>query len=199
MVAGREIDSDIGPELGRLERSNADALRLIWRNHLGGSFPNHLPHWLQVRLLAYRLQAAAHGDLDAALRRRLRQSGPSADRASFAIRSPAATDGRRLPPGTLLVRQWRGQPERVMVLEEGFAWNGRTWNSLSQVAKAMTGAHWNGHRFFGLQRKVQRNGQKTAWTFSNTAPKTNIIAASIKRTATVLWPLTRTGNRSALF
>ena len=42
-----------------------------------------------------------------------------------------------------------------MVLEDGFAWNGQTWTSLSQVAKAMTGTHWNGHRFFGLQRKLQ--------------------------------------------
>jgi hypothetical protein len=39
----------------------------------------------------------------------------------------------------------------VMVLERGFAWNGETYGSLSQVAKAMTGTNWNGHRFFGLR------------------------------------------------
>ena len=54
--------------------------------------------------------------------------------------------------GARLVREWNGQLERVMVLEEGFAWNGQTFGSLSQIAKAMTGTTWNGHRFFGLRQ-----------------------------------------------
>ena len=54
--------------------------------------------------------------------------------------------------GALLVREWNGQLERVMILEEGFAWNGRTFGSLSQIAKAITGTTWNGHRFFGLRQ-----------------------------------------------
>ena len=46
-----------------------------------------------------------------------------------------------------------------MILEEGFAWNGQTFGSLFQIAKAMTGTNWNGHRFFGLrQRKVDAAG-----------------------------------------
>jgi hypothetical protein len=51
------------------------------------------------------------------------------------------------------VREWRGKLERVMVLDERFAWNGRTFSSLSQVAKAITGTSWNGHRFFALRSK----------------------------------------------
>ena len=54
--------------------------------------------------------------------------------------------------GALLVREWKGQLERVMLLEEGFAWNGQTFGSLSQIAKAMTGTTWNGYRFFGLRQ-----------------------------------------------
>ena len=54
--------------------------------------------------------------------------------------------------GALLVREWKGRLERVMILEEGFAWNGQTFGSLSQIAKAMTGTSWNGHRFFGLRQ-----------------------------------------------
>jgi hypothetical protein len=50
------------------------------------------------------------------------------------------------------VREWTGRLERVMILEEGFAWNGQTFSSLSQIAKAMTGTNWNGHRFFGLRQ-----------------------------------------------
>ena len=50
-----------------------------------------------------------------------------------------------------------------MILEEGFAWNGQTFGSLSQIAKAMTGTNWNGHRFFGLrQGKVDAAGQAAA-------------------------------------
>jgi hypothetical protein len=57
------------------------------------------------------------------------------------------------PPesGALLVREWKGELERVMVLEKGFAWNGEAYASMSQIAKAMTGTSWNGHRFFGLR------------------------------------------------
>jgi Protein of unknown function (DUF2924) len=57
-----------------------------------------------------------------------------------------------LKAGALLVREWNGRLERVMILEEGFAWNGQTFGSLSQIAKAMTGTSWNGHRFFGLRK-----------------------------------------------
>ena len=53
-----------------------------------------------------------------------------------------------------------GRLERVMILEEGFAWNGQTFGSLSQIAKAMTGTNWNGHRFFGLrQGRTARAGE----------------------------------------
>jgi hypothetical protein len=51
----------------------------------------------------------------------------------------------------MLTREWRGELERVTALEQGFAWNGKTYGSLSQVAKAITGTNWNGHRFFGLR------------------------------------------------
>ena len=57
-----------------------------------------------------------------------------------------------LKAAALLVREWKGQLERVMILEQGFAWNGQTFGSLSQIVKAMTGTTWNGHRFFGLRQ-----------------------------------------------
>jgi hypothetical protein len=57
-----------------------------------------------------------------------------------------------LKAGALLVREWNGRFERVMILEVGFAWKGQTFGSLSPIAKAMTGTNWNGHRFFGLRQ-----------------------------------------------
>ncbi len=58
-----------------------------------------------------------------------------------------------LKPGTILVREWNGRPERVRVIDEGFAWNGKTYDSLSSIAFAITGTKWNGPRFFGLRDK----------------------------------------------
>lgn len=145
---------------------DADPLRLQWRNHLGGTAPAHLPRWLLLRILAYRMQAVALGDLDKATLRILRQSkgdgGEDSANRPFEPRDPATRDGIGLKAGALLVREWNGRLERVMVLEKGFAWNGRTYGSLSQIAKAMTGTSWNGHRFFALRPASQRAGRKTS-------------------------------------
>jgi hypothetical protein len=71
----------------------------------------------------------------------------------------------RLKPGTRLLRQWNGRMHSVLVTEKGFQFGGRTWNSLSAIAKRITGAHWSGPRFFGLRRpsappvRVPRHGQ----------------------------------------
>jgi hypothetical protein len=62
-----------------------------------------------------------------------------------------------LTPGTVLVREWDRQSQRVMVMANGFAWNGQTFDSLSKVAFAITGTKWNGPRFFGLRDKEDRS------------------------------------------
>ena len=58
-----------------------------------------------------------------------------------------------LRPGTVLAREWNGQKQRVAVLADGFAWNGKTYPSLSKIAFAITGTRWNGPKFFGLRDK----------------------------------------------
>src|SRR5258705_7650807 len=62
-----------------------------------------------------------------------------------------------LTPGTVLVRDWDRQSQRVMGMSEGFAWNGQTYDSLSKVAFAITGTKWNGPRFFGLRDNEDRS------------------------------------------
>ena len=62
---------------------------------------------------------------------------------------------RAVKPWTLLVREWEGTLQRVVVLESGFAWNGVTYESLSKVARAITGTNWNGPRFFGLRDRAR--------------------------------------------
>jgi Protein of unknown function (DUF2924) len=136
-----------------LPKLDLAGLTLCWRNHLGGTVPAHLPRWLLVRILAYRLQAAAYGDLERSILRRLNASRAGASETEpFTRREPATREGASLKPGALLVREWKGRLQHAMVLEEGFAWQGTTYGSLSQVAKAITGTNWNGHRFFGLRK-----------------------------------------------
>src|SRR5207253_10331728 len=65
----------------------------------------------------------------------------------------------KLTPGTVLVRDWDRKSQRVMVMADGFAWNGKTYDSLSKVAFAITGTRWNGPRFFGLRDKDSPAGE----------------------------------------
>jgi hypothetical protein len=119
---------------------------------LGGEAPAHLSRWFLIKVLAYRLQSDAFGDLDKSIRRILRAGEEDGVGAHFDRRAPQTCEGLSLKVGALVVREWNGKLERVMILEEGFAWNGQTFGSLSQIAKAMTGTSWNGHRFFGLRQ-----------------------------------------------
>ena len=130
--------------IANLEGLDLGGLRRHWRAHLGGEPPAHLPRWLLMKVLAYRLQSSAFGDLDKSIRRIVRSGNEDGVGAPFDRRAPQTRDGVGLKIGALLVREWNGQLERVMILEEGFAWNGQTFGSLSQIAKAMTGTAWNG-------------------------------------------------------
>ena len=141
-------------EIARLRDLDIAALRSRWHAAFGRRPPPHLTRHLLFRILAYRLQAERLGDLDDASRRLLDGSG-SPEKAG----QNATTSVRRIAdvrPGTSLSREWTGHMQRVMVLAEGFAWNGKTYPSLSKVAFAITGTRWNGPRFFGLRDKPSK-------------------------------------------
>ena len=170
--ASLPLDASVLSIVASLEGHDLNGLRRQWRAHLGGEPPIHLPRWLLVRVLAYRLQVDAFGGLDKSIQKMLR-SGKGRDGAvPFDRRVPLTRDGVGLKAGALLVREWKGKLERVMVLEEGFAWNGQTFGSLSHIAKAMTGTNWNGHRFFGL-----RQGKAAATSESTERRKRRVGAA----------------------
>ena len=141
--------------IAALVELDANGLCLQWRNHLGGTPPAHLPRWLLMKILAYRIQATAFGGLDKETLRVLRQPKgrrlASSDLRPFEAQIATTREGTELKAGALLAREWNGRLEHVMILDQGVAWNGETYASLSQVAKAMTGTSWNGHRFFGLR------------------------------------------------
>jgi Protein of unknown function (DUF2924) len=150
--ASLPLDASLSSIVANLEGLDLDGLRRQWRARLGGEAPAHLSRWLLMKVLAYRLQSDAFGDLDRSVRRILRSGEENGVGAPFDRRAPQTREGLGLKAGALLVREWNGRLERVMILEEGFAWNGQTFGSLSQIAKAMTGTNWNGHRFFGLRQ-----------------------------------------------
>lgn len=138
-------------EIAHLRDLDIGALRSRWRTAFRRAPPPHLPRHLLFRVLAYRLQADHLGDLDAGSQRLLDGAGSPEDAGKRAVeRKPITTD---IPPGTMLAREWNGQMQRVAVLPDGFAWNGNTFASLSKVAQAITGTHWNGPRFFALRDK----------------------------------------------
>jgi hypothetical protein len=150
--ASLPLDASVRSIVANLEGLDLNGFRRQWRAHLGGEPPAHLPRWLLMKVLAYRLQSNAFGDLDKSIRRILRSRKDDGVGVPFDRRAPQTREGLGLKAGALLVREWKGRLERVMILEEGFAWNGQTFGSLSQIAKAMTGTNWNGHRFFGLRQ-----------------------------------------------
>jgi hypothetical protein len=154
-------------ELAELERLSLDGLRLRWRNNWGRLAPAHLSRGLLFRVMAYRLQAEAFGDLDrkavgllermtngAAEKLTANGSGTLGSDVESKISSArAAYEPLMLKPGALLIREWQGRLERVTVADHGFAWNGATYASLSAAAFAITGTKWNGHRFFGVRHR----------------------------------------------
>ena len=144
----------LNDEIAHLRDLDLKSLRTRWKGIFRGLPPDHLPRHLLVGMLAYRLQAETHGDLDAATIRFLKHIGSGGANVD-AVGLTAEHEQRRasLKPGTILVREWNSQPHRVMVVDAGFAWNGKTYESLSKIAFAITGTKWNGPRFFGLRDK----------------------------------------------
>ena len=143
-------------DLARLPGMTATELETVWRSHLGGSPSVRLPKSLVARLLAHRLQVQRSGDLS-------KQTLGFLNRIAAEIeagKDPEVPypDDRRLKPGSVLVREHDDVQHRVMVLEEGYAWSGKTFASLSAVAKAITGTNWNGPRFFGLDKSKGKAG-----------------------------------------
>jgi len=146
----------IDVEIARLRDLDVGALRARWHTVFGRPSP-HLPRHLLFRVLAYRLQADRFGDLDTESRRLLDGAGSPEDAGKRAADpSRPIADVR---PGAMLAREWNGRMQRVAVLADGFAWNGKTYPSLSKIAQAITGTRWNGPRFFGLRDKPPKEAR----------------------------------------
>jgi len=155
-------------EIRALSALDLHGLRLRWRQLLRSRPPEHLSRGLLLRLLAYKIQARVLGDLDRETiryldrvaqeqaRRRRREPGR---RTKAPPPVPPVPVRRRLKEGTLLAREFGGTMHTVTVVSDGFAWEGATYTSLSEIARLITGTRWSGPRFFGLRDRPTHSGE----------------------------------------
>ncbi len=141
---------DIVAELSRLEGITNFELRGEWRLLHGMQPPKSLSRDLLLRGITYKIQERAFGGLSKSVLRKL--SGATSEASLDAY--------RKAPPvsvkvGTRLVREWNGQTHTVLVHADGVEWHGKRYRSHSAVAREITGAHWSGPRFFGLDRRCK--------------------------------------------
>lgn len=133
--------------LAALEQMSPQELREEWRR-LYRSQPPRLSPDMLARGLAYRLQEIAHGGLSKATLRQL--ASLAKDEGVHSKRVSAARV--EIAPGSRLVREWHGRTHTVIRTDHGFAYGGRSYRSLTVIAREITGVHWSGPRFFGLAR-----------------------------------------------
>ena len=125
-------------EVRKIAKVSRAELLVQWQNHWKYKPPKYVSRRMLELSAAWHLQCDQFGKPDRELKRLLKDHDES---------NPSS---RSIKPGTRLMREWNGRTHHVEVLDAGFRWNDKTWRSLSAIAKAITGAHWSGPRFFGL-------------------------------------------------
>ena len=134
-----------------LQTLDITSLRSQWRQTFKSTPPICARKEFLIRILAHAMQERTRKALSKSCAYALReftQVKGSTDRSHAAIDT-------KLRPGARLVRRWGGANHEVMVMDRGFAYRGSAYASLSEVARRITGAHWSGPRFFGLQRESE--------------------------------------------
>ena len=155
-MSGVELDE----RLRALATMDIATLKAEWRRLYRVSPPPRLRRDLLTRGIADKWQESALGGLPSAIRRRLLAMVSGGQEEGEAARVQPTP---RLRPGTRLLRTWRGRTMSVTVLEDGFLFDDRRYTSLTEVAQAITGAHWSGPRFFGLAKpRSVRDGASAA-------------------------------------
>jgi hypothetical protein len=160
-------DPAVEDELDRLAVMPIAQLRVRYREVFRADPPKAFGPDLLRRSIAHRIQEKAYGGLSRSAQRLLDQM----------IKAYVAKPGgrivlpRRIKPGSVLVREWKGKSHRVMVLADAFAYDGKIFGNLSEIAVLITGTRWNGPRFFGLRSKAQEIDEPTASTRSDGAKR----------------------------
>lgn len=132
--------------LGRLPHLSRTELVAQWIDVRGTGPPKGISRKLMCLGIAYELQAQRYYPLKPNIVRRLHDIAKGAAVGKDAFGGAAKT----LKEGTRLIREWNDTTHVVDVVENGYAWQGETYSSLSAIARAITGARWSGPRFFGV-------------------------------------------------
>ena len=135
--------------IDHLDAMETVALRVAWKEAVGGPPPPHASDDYMRSVLAYRIQGEAGPKLSIVTQRRLEKIAAGFDGDP----SYRPTPTTRMKVGTKLLREWNGVTHEVMVLNDGFEYRGERHRSLSAIAREITGSRWSGPRFFGLNGK----------------------------------------------
>src|SRR5258706_4169576 len=143
----KPVDPAVEAELDRLPTTPIADLRKRYSELFRTEPPKAFGPDLLRRSIAHWIQAKAHGGLPTSTQRLLERLV----KAAMAKPNGRLELPRRIKPGSELVRTWKGKTHRVMVMADGFAYDGKSFASLSEIASEITGTRWNGPRFFGLR------------------------------------------------
>jgi hypothetical protein len=133
-------------EIEQLRSMPIVELRALWRAKFKSEPPRAFGPDLLRRSIAYKIQEDVFGGLDRTTARLLRQL-----MEQFAKNNGRIVLHRRIKPGAVLIREWKGGRHQVTVLADGFVYQDKPYESLSQIARLITGTRWNGPKFFGLR------------------------------------------------
>ena len=136
--------------IAELKTMSIRQLKQKWRDLFETEPPAYNRRFIEHRL-AYRIQELAYGGLKPETLKRLRELGEQLDGGDPSNRRRHHQD--RPMPGTRLIREWQGVDHCVTVRDSDFEYQGRPYQSLSAVARAITGTRWNGWLFFGLKNR----------------------------------------------
>ena len=150
--SNRLADPAVEAELDRLPTTPIADLRTRYRELFRTEPPKAFGPDLLRRSIAHRIQEKAYGGLSVPTRRLLNQLV----KAAMAKPNGRLELPRRIKPGSELVRTWKGRSYRITAVADGFAYDGKTYTSLSEIASNITGTRWNGPRFFGLRSAPAR-------------------------------------------
>jgi Protein of unknown function (DUF2924) len=138
-----ETLASVKAQIDHIVSLNPGQVRILWRKTFKKDVPRALTTQLLVRMLAWKIQEEAFGGHDAATLRLLDAYGRQ-DAEKVVL-------FRRLKPGTSVIREYNGIRHIVTISEGGFVWQDKIYDSLSAIAREITGSRWNGPRFFGLR------------------------------------------------
>ncbi len=128
-----------------------DALVELWNRIYDSPPPPRLSQTFLRRFLAFELQAKASGSLPQSARTRLAQIATGKTSAAKPV----------LKSGGRYLREWNGVTHIVDVTDKGYLYKSQTYQSLSAIARAITGAHWSGPRFFGSPQGQPKSGKSS--------------------------------------